>query len=137
VGNWKSEENIKYFKENSFEALAKDFLERGYDFYVDGFAPKPIFIVSMIKKDDNSNWSLIKLREIETTTLQCKIIEFANYKEMISILEEMGKDNYIFMHAIKPFQMRVSTISCRYDIPGVEHIKTRLREQKINELLNE
>jgi hypothetical protein len=104
VGNWKSEENIKYFKENSFEALAKDFLERGYDFYVDGFAPQPIFIVSMIKKDDNSNW------EIETTTLQCKRIEFANYKEMISILEEMGKDNYIFMHAIKPFQMRVATI---------------------------
>ena len=135
MGNWKSEENIKYFKENSFEALAKDFLERGYDFYVDGFAPTN-FYCQYDKKDDNSNWSLIKLREIETT-IQCKIIEFANYKEMISILEEMGKDNYIFMHAIKPFQMRVSTISCRYDIPGVEHIKTRLREQKINELLNE
>lgn len=131
MGNWKSEENIKYFKENSFEALAQDFLERGYDFYVDAFTPQPIFGVNMIKKDDNSNW------KIETTSLHCQTIEFENYKEMISILEEMGKDNYIFMHAIKPFQMRVATISCRYDIPGVEHRKTKLREQKLNQLLNE
>jgi len=56
---------------------------------------------------------------------------------MISILEEMGKENYVFMYAIKPFQMRVATINCRYDIAGVEHRKKRLREQKLNELLNE
>jgi len=80
---------------------------------------------------------MTQLRISETKSLQCQTIEFENYKEMISILEEMGKDNYIFMHAIKPFQMRVATISCRYDIPGVEHRKTKLREQKLNQLLNE
>jgi len=124
VGNWKSEENIKYFKENSFEALAKDFLERGYDFYVDGFTPQPIFIVSMI----NTN-------KIETMNLNCRTIEFENYKEMISILEETGKDNYVFMHAIKPFQMRVATVSSENDLIGINR-KMRLREQKLNQLLN-
>lgn len=131
MGNWKSEENIKYFKENSFEALAQDFLERGYDFYVDAFTPQPIFGVNLIKKNDNSNL------KIETTPLYCQIIGFENYKQMISILEEKGKGNYIFMYAIMPFQMRIATISSEYDIPGVEHKKTRLREQKLNELLNE
>lgn len=125
MGNWKSEENIKYFKENSFEALAKDFLERGYDFYVDGFTPQPIFIVSMI----NTN-------KIETMSLSCRTIEFENYKEMISILEEMGKDNYVFMHAIKPFQMRVATVSSENDLIGINR-KMRIREQKLNELLND
>jgi hypothetical protein len=125
VGNWKSEENIKYFKENSFEALAKDFLERGYDFYVDGFAPTPIFIVSMI----NTN-------KIETMNLSCRTIEFENYKEMISILEETGKDNYVFMHAIKPFQMRLATVSSENDLIGINR-KMRIREQKLNELLND
>ena len=125
MGNWKSEENIKYFKENSFEALAKDFLERGYDFYVDGFTPPPIFIVSMI----NTN-------KIETMSLSCRTIEFENYKEMISILEEMGKDNYVFMHAIKPFQMRVATVSSENDLIGINR-KMRIREQKLNELLND
>ena len=124
MGNWKSEENIKYFKENSFEALAKDFLERGYDFYVDGFTPQPIFIVSMI----NTN-------KIETMNLNCRTIEFENYKEMISILEETGKDNYVFMHAIKPFQMRVATVSSENDLIGINR-KMRIREQKINQLLN-
>ena len=134
MGNWKSEENIKYFIENSYKPFAHDFLDKGYDFYVDAFTPLPFFEVTFIKKDENLN---LLYKQLETKSLMCKIIEFESYKEMISILEEMGKDNYIFMHAIKPFQMRVSTISCRYDIPGVEHIKTRLREQKINELLNE
>ncbi len=131
MGNWKSEKNINHFLENSFEALAKDFLERGYDFYVDAFTPQPIFGINVIKKDEDINWML------ETKSLQCQTIEFENYKEMISILEEMGKENYVFMYAIKPFQMRVATINCRYDIAGVEHRKKRLREQKLNELLNE
>ena len=125
MGNWKSEENIKYFKENSFEALAQDFLERGYDLYVDGFTPQPIFIVSMI----NTN-------KIETMRLKCRTIEFENYKEMISILEEMGKDNYVFMYVIKPFQMRVSTVSSENDLIGINR-NQRIREQKLNELLNE
>jgi len=50
VGNWKSEQNINHFLENSYKELAQDFLERGYDFYVDGFTPQPIFVVNMIKK---------------------------------------------------------------------------------------
>lgn len=130
MGNWKSEENIKYFKENSFEALAKDFLERGYDFYIDGFTPMPIFGVNMIKKDEDINWML------ETKSLQCQTIEFENYKEMISILEEMGKENYVFMYAIKPFQMRVATVSSENKLVGINR-KIRIREQKLNELLNE
>ena len=130
MGNWKSEENIKYFKENSFEALAKDFLERGYDFYIDGFTPMPIFGVDMIKKDEDINWML------ETKSLQCQTIEFENYKEMISILEEMGKENYVFMYAIKPFQMRVATVSSENKLVGINRDQ-RIREQKLNELLNE
>lgn len=129
MGNWKSEENIKYFKENSFEALAKDFLERGYDFYIDGFTPMPIFGVNMIKKDEDINWML------ETKSLQCQTIEFENYKEMISILEEMGKENYVFMYAIKPFQMRVATVSSENKLVGINRDQ-RIREQKLNELLD-
>lgn len=128
--NWKREENIKYFKENSFEALAKDFLERGYDFYIDGFTPMPIFGVNMIKKDEDINWLL------ETKSLQCQTIEFENYKKMISILEEMGKENYVFMYAIKPFQMRVATVSSENKLVGINR-KMRIREQKLNQLLNE
>jgi hypothetical protein len=69
-------------------------------------------------------------------SLSCRIIEFENYKEMISILEEMGKDNYVFMYAIKPFQMRVSTVSSENDLIGINR-KMRIREQKLNELLND
>lgn len=130
MGNWKIEQNIKYFKENSFEALAQDFLERGYDFYVDGFTPQPIFGVNMIKKDEDINWM------IETISLQCQTIEFENYQEMISILEEMGKENYVFMYAIKPFQMRVATVSAENKLVGSDR-KVRIREQKLNQLLNE
>lgn len=128
--NWKSEENINHFIENSFGELAQNFLERGYDFYVDGFTPQPIFSVNVIKKDEDINWML------ETISLQCQTIQFENYKKMISILEEMGKDNYVFMYAIKPFQMRVATISSEYEIPYTSR-NQRLREQKLNELLNE
>jgi hypothetical protein len=129
VGNWKREVNIKYFKENSFEALAQDFLERGYDFYIDGFTPKPIFGVNMIKEDEDINWML------ETKSLQCRTIEFENYQEMISILEEMGKENYVFMYAIKPFQMRVAAVSSENKLVGINR-KMRIREQKLNELLD-
>ncbi len=129
MGNWKREVNIKYFKENSFEALAKDFLERGYDFYIDGFTTMPIFGVNMIKKDEDINWLL------ETKSLQCQTIEFENYKKMISILEEMGKENYVFMYAIKPFQMRVATVSSENKLVGINRDQ-RIREQKLNELLD-
>ena len=128
--NWKSEENINYFIENSFGELAQDFLERGYDFYIDGFTPQPIFGVNMIKKDEDINWML------ETISLQCQTIQFENYKEMISILEEMGKDSYVFMYDIKPFQMRVATVSAENGLVGSDR-KMRIREQKLNELLNE
>ena len=129
MGNWKSEVNIKYFLENSFEALAQDFLERGYDFYVDGFTTQPIFGVGMIKKDEDINWM------IETISLQCQTIEFENYQEMISILEEMGKENYVFMYAIKPFQMRLATVSSENKLVGINR-EQRIREQKLNELLD-
>ena len=130
MGNWKSEQNINHFLENSYKELAQDFLERGYDFYVDGFTPQPNFSVNMIKKDEDINWML------ETITLQCQTIQFENYTEMISILEEMGKDDYIFMYAIMPFQMRVTTVSAENELVGSDR-KLRIREQKLNELLNE
>ncbi len=130
MGNWKSEENIKYFKENSYEALADDFLARGYDFYIDGFTPQSIFGVNMIKKDEDINWML------ETKSLQCRTIQFENYTEMISILEEIGKKNYVFMYAIKPFEMRVASTSSENELIGVDR-KIRIRDQKLNQLLNE
>lgn len=130
MGNWKSEENIKYFKENSYEALADDFLARGYDFYIDGFTPQSIFGVNMIKKDEDINWML------ETKYLQCRTIQFENYTEMISILEEIGKKNYVFMYAIKPFEMRVASTSSENELIGVDR-KIRIRDQKLNQLLNE
>jgi len=97
---------------------------------VDGFTSQPIFGINVIKKDEDINWVL------ETVSLQCQIIGFENYKEMISILEEKGKDNYVFMYAIMPFQMRIATVSSEYDIPNTSR-KVRIREQKINQLLND
>ncbi len=130
MGNWKSEENIKHFIENSYEPFAQDFLDKGYDLYVDAFTPLPVFVVNLIKKDENINWIL------ETKYLCCETIEFESYKEMISILEEIGKDNYIFMYSIKPFQMRLASISFENELLGVDR-KSRIREQKLNQLLNE
>jgi hypothetical protein len=132
VENWKSEENIKYFIENSYEPFAHDFLDKGYDFYVDAFTPLPVFGVNLIKKDENINCIL------ETKSLCCKTIEFESYIEMISILEEIGKDNYIFLHSVKsfPFQIRLAYTSSDNELVGVDR-KTRIREQKLNELLNE
>ena len=132
MGNWKSEENIKYFIENSYEPFAHDFLDKGYDFYVDAFTPLPVFGVNLIKKDENINWIL------ETKSLCCKTIEFESYKEMISILEEIGKDNYIFLHSVKsfPFQIRLAYISSENEVVGVDR-KSRIRDQKLNQLLNE
>jgi hypothetical protein len=132
VGNWKSEENINYFLENGFKELAKDFLERGYDFYVDGFTPKPTFRISYLEEDEDKVGY-----QVQDLSLHCQTFQFKDYKEMISILEEKGKDNYIFMFSIKPFEMRIATVSCRYNLSGIEHRKTRIREQKLNELLNE
>jgi hypothetical protein len=130
VGNWKSEENIKDFIDNSYEPLAKDFLDKGYDFYVDAFTPLPVFGVNLIKKDENINWIL------ETKSLCCETIGFENYKEMISILEEMGKSNYVFLYSIKPFEMRVASASSENELIGVDR-KSRIRDQKLNQLLNE
>jgi hypothetical protein len=132
VGNWKSEENIKHFIENSYEPFAHDFLDKGYDFYVDAFTPLPVFGVNLIKKDENINWIL------ETKSLCCKIIEFESYKEMTSILEEIGKDNYIFLHSVKsfPFQIRLAYTSSENELIGVDR-KSRIRDQKLNQLLNE
>ena len=129
MGNWKSEENINYFKENSYLALAEDFLERGYEFYVDGFTPQPLFRINYIERSED----IINLKEI---SLQSYQINFENYKEMISILEKLNKDNYVFMFSIKPFEIRIATVSSELELVGINR-NQRIREQKINELLNE
>ncbi len=135
MGNWKNEENIKHFIENSYEPFAHDFLDKGYDFYVDAFTPLPFFEVTFIKKDENLN---LLYKQLETKSLMCKIIEFESYKEMTSILEEIGKDNYVFLHSVKsfPFQIRLAYVSSEYELVGVDR-KSRIREQKLNQLLNE
>jgi len=129
VGNWKSEENIKYFIENSYEPLAHDFLDKGYDFYVDGFTPVPKFRAFYLVKD-GLNYKL------EDLSLESEIMGFENYSELIELFKTLGKDNYIFLFAMKPFQVRFAKISSEYNIIGCDR-KMRLREQKINELLNE
>jgi hypothetical protein len=61
---------------------------------------------------------------------------FKNYSELIDLFKKLGEDNYIFLFAIKPFQIRFSTVSSEYDIIGCDR-RMRLREQKINQLLND
>lgn len=129
MGNWKSEENIKHFIENSYEPLAKDFLDKGYDFHIDGFTPIPTFRASYLVKDE-LNYKL------EDLSLYCKIKEFENYSELIGLFKTLGKDNYIFLFSIKPFQVRFATVSSEYNIIGCDR-KMRLREQKLNQILNE
>ena len=133
MGNWKSIENIKYFKENNI-LLSQYFLDRGYDFYVDGFTPYISFSVSYIKKD------MLNGTNVGTKNLQCQSIKFKNYNEMISILIEMCKENYVFMFSIKPFEMRVAVLSHEYELDGTDvniRRKIKIRDQKLNELLNE
>ena len=129
MGNWKSEENIKYFIENSDGDLAKDFLEK-FDLLVDGYTPKPTFLIVYLEKDEDINFIL------KDRAIVCESSNIENYKEMIDILENKGKNNYIFLFSIKPFQIRYATVSSEYNIIGCDR-KMRIREQKLNQLLNE
>ena len=129
MGNWKSEENIKHFIENSYEPLAKDFLDKGYGLYIDGYSPIPRFRASYLEKDD-------KNYQLKDLSLQCQMMGFENYSELIELFKKLGEDNYIFLFDIKPFQVRFATISSEYNIIGCDR-RWRLREQKLNQLLNE
>jgi hypothetical protein len=129
VGNWKSDSNIEQFIENSYEPLAKDFLDKGYGLYIDGYSPIPTFRASYLEKDD-------KNYQLKDLSLRCQIIGFENYSELIELFKKLGEDNYIFLFAIKPFQVRFATISSEYNIIGCDR-KMRLREQKLNQILND
>lgn len=129
MGNWKSDSNIEQFIENSYEPLAKDFLDKGYDLYIDGFTPIPTFRVSYLI-EDGPNYKL------EDLSLHCQIKGFENYSELIELFKKLGEDNYIFLFYIKPFQVRFTTISSEYNIIGCDR-KMRLREQKLNQILND
>ena len=129
MGNWKSDSNIEQFIKNSYEPLAKDFLDKGYGLYIDGYSPIPRFRASYLEKDD-------KNYQLKDLSLQCQMMGFENYSELIELFKKLGEDNYIFLFAIKPFQVRFATISSEYNIIGCDR-KVRIREQKLNELLNE
>jgi len=129
VGNWKSDENIEQFINNSYEPLAKDFLDKGYGFHIDGYSPLPSFRAYYSIKD-GQNHSYYDL------CLHSQTMGFKNYSELIDLFKKLGEDNYIFLFAIKPFQIRFSTVSSEYDIIGCDR-RVRLREQKINQLLND
>ena len=134
MGNWKSKENIEQFIKNSYEPLAKDFLakdflDKGHGIYVDGYSPIPTFRASYLVKD-GENYQLKDL------SLHCETIGFENYSELIELFKKLGEDNYIFLFAIKPFQVRISRISSEYNIIGCDR-RMRLREQKLNQLLND
>jgi len=129
VGNWKSDSNIEQFIKNSYEPLAKDFLDKGYGLYIDGYSPIPRFRASYLEKDD-------KNYQLKDLSLQCQMMGFENYSELIELFKKLGEDNYIFLFAIKPFQVRFATISSEYNIIGCDR-KMRLREQKLNQLLND
>lgn len=129
--NWKSNSNIEKFIENSYEPLAKDFLDKGYDIYIDGFTSIPTFRVPyLINQAVDGVW------DIDYLSLHCQIKGFENYSELIELFKKLGEDNYIFLFAIKPFQVRFATISSEYNIIGCDR-KMRLREQKLNQLLND
>jgi hypothetical protein len=128
VGNWKSNKNIEQFINNSYEPLAKDFLDKGDGFYIDGYSPLPSFRAHYSIKD-GQNYSYYDL------SLHCRTMEFENYSELIDFFEKLGEDNYIFLFSIKPFQIRFSTVSSEYDIIGCDR-RVRLREQKIKSILN-
>ncbi len=128
MGNWKSDSNIEQFIENSYEPLAKDFLDKGYDFYIDGFTPVPTFRASYSVKDG--------LNKFEDLSLHCQTMGFENYSELIELFKTLGKDNYIFLFSIKPFQVRFTKVSSEYNIIGCDR-RLRLREQKLNQILNE
>ncbi len=130
MGNWKSEENIEQFIKNSYEPLAKDFLDKGYGIYVDGYSPIPTFRASYLVKDGLD----YKLEDL--SPLHCQIKGFENYSELIGLFKTLGKDNYIFLFSIKPFQVRFATVSSEYNIIGCDR-RWRLREQKLNQLLND
>jgi hypothetical protein len=129
VGNWKNNKNIEQFINNSYEPLAKDFLDKGDGFYIDGYSPLPSFRAHYSIKD-GQNYSYYDL------SLHCRTMEFENYSELIDFFEKLGEDNYIFLFSIKPFQIRFSTVSSEYDIIGCDR-RVRLREKKIKSILNE
>jgi hypothetical protein len=129
VGNWKSKENIEQFIKNSYEPLAKDFLDKGHGIYVDGYSPIPTFRASYLVKD-GENYQLKDL------ALHCRTMGFKNYSELIDLFKKLGEDNYIFLHYIRPFELKMTTISDEYNIIGCDR-RVRLREQKLNQLLND
>ena len=127
MGNWKSDENIEQFIKNSYEPLAKDFLDKGYGIYIDGYSPIPKFRASYLVKDGQNY-------QPKDLALHCETMEFENYSELIELFKTLGKDNYIFLFSIKPFQVRFVAVSSEYNIIGCDR-KMRLREQKLNQIL--
>ena len=76
MGNWKSDENIEQFINNSYEPLAKDFLDKGYGFHIDGYSPLPSFRAYYSIKD-GQNHSYYDL------CLHSQTMGFENYSELI------------------------------------------------------
>ena len=120
----KSDNDIKFFIENSFEPLALDFLSK-FDHLVDGYPNFPQFVVYHLEES-----------KIYGIPISCEIREFENYSEMVSLLQEIGSDNYVFVNYIKPFQIRVGKIESSYNLINVDR-KQRIRDIKLKDLLDE
>ena len=127
MADWKNTFNLKDFIKNSDENLAKIFLEE-FNILIDGYTP---FSRCSVKYFVDGYINIIG--EIIS---HCEIIQFKNYSDLKEKLEKLGKNNYIFLHYIRPFELKMTTISDEYNIIGCER-RVRLREQKINQLLND
>jgi len=125
MADWKNTFNLKDFIKNSDGYLAKIFLEE-FNILIDGYTP---FSRCSVKYFVTGNI-------IGEIISHCEIIQFKNYSDLKKKLEKLGKNNYIFLHYIKPFELKMTTISDEYNIIGCDR-RVRLREQKINQLLND
>ena len=105
--------------------MAKIFLEE-FNILIDGYTP---FSRCSVKYFVTGNI-------IGEIISHCEIIQFKNYSDLKKKLEKLGKNNYIFLHYIRPFELKMTTISDEYNIIGCDR-RVRLREQKINQLLND
>ena len=115
---------IENFLEISDSDISKKIVSE-YLHLIDGFTNLPIFNIHYLENN--------KLISLNVSTLS---INFTDFNDMISQIKKLRNNNHIIFYEVKPFCIRIAKIPLSYDILGY-NTKTKRREEKINQLLNE
>jgi hypothetical protein len=115
---------IENFLEISDSDISKKIVSE-YLHLIDGFTHLPIFNIHYLEN-----------KKLCFKSIKCLNIDFTDFNNMISQIKKLRNNNHIILYEVKPFCIRIAKIPLSYDILGY-NTKTKRREEKINQLLNE